>query len=156
MSVFPRKVRPGDHLVVDDRTGFTVWASKTIREALTGYRVERGRDDPRHPQEFLRTKADKQAVANPRPPGTANYAGALITATTAAASAGAQDIVVETAARFLVADRIRIQLSTGDYFLATVVGISGTTVSILERLPESVASGALVVNLSADATVSYS
>ena len=155
MSIFPRKVRQGDHLVVDDRTGFTVWASKTIREALTGYRVERGRNDPRHPQEFLRTKADKQTVRDPRPPGTANYAGPLITYTSAAADAYAQDIVVESAARYLVSDRIRIQISNGDFFPATVLGIVGTTVSIVEHLPEDVASGATVINLSANGEVEY-
>ncbi len=156
MSTFHRKVRPGSHLVIDDRTGFTVWSDKTVKEELTGYRVERGRNDPRHPQEFLRTRADKQAVKNPRPPGTSNYVGPLITTTISAASPGDQSIEVETTARYLVSDRIRIQLFNGDYFPATVLDVSGTLINIIEFLPESVASGAIVENISASSTVSFS
>lgn len=155
MTIFPRKVKAGDHLVVDDRTGFTVWASRTVREALTGYRVERGRNDPRHPQEFLRTKADKQAVANPRPPGTANYSGPLITATTAAADTYAQTLELESAVRFIISDRVRIQLSNGEYFQTVVVGINGNSVDIVDHLPEAVRLEALVYNLSADSRVEY-
>ena len=156
MSVFPRKVRPGDHLVVDDRTGFTRWASQVVRETLTGFMVRRGRADPRHPQELLRTRADKQAVKNPRPPGVANYVGPLITTTTAAASAGAQTITVSTNARYLSGDRIRIQLSNGDFHRTVVTSLDGTTgVNFVAPLPESVASGAVVQNLSANAEVTH-
>ena len=156
MSVFPRKVRPGDHLVVDDRTGFTVWARDVVRETLTGFVVRRGRQDPRHPQEFLRTRADKQAVRDPRPPGTANYVGPLITTTTAAAAAGAQTLAIETNARYLSGDRVRIQLSDGNFHRTVVSSLNGTTgFDFINPLPDSVPSGAIVQNLSANAEVTY-
>ncbi len=155
MSVFPRKVHEGDHLVVDDRTGFTVWARKPVKEVLTGFIVESGRADPRNPQEFLRTRADKQSVKDPRAPQVSAYAGPLITTTTAAAATAALSVEVESVARFLTSDRIRIQLSNGDYFPTIVVDASGTTVTILDPLPESVAIGAIVQNLSASSTVSF-
>lgn len=155
MSIFPRKVHEGDHLVIDDRTGFTVWARKIVKEVLTGFIVESGRADPRHPQEFLRTRADKQSVKDPRVPQASSYAGPLITTTTSAAAVAALSVEVESTARFLISDRIRIQLSNGDYFPTTVVDASGTTVTFLDVLPQSVAVGAIVQNLSASSTVSF-
>jgi len=119
--------------------------------------VERSRADQRHPQESVSVPhAEKQSVKNPRPPGAPNYIGPLIAVTSAAASAGAASLTVETSARFLAGDKIRIELSTGDYMQTTVSGVDdATTISFIHPLPESVASGALVLNKTANAEASF-
>lgn len=59
--------RRGNHYVIDDRTGFKVWASDTSVE-WTGLRV---RDkDQRHSQDFVRGRADRQRVPFGRPAAT--------------------------------------------------------------------------------------
>ena len=156
MSIFPRKVHDGDHLVVDDRTGFTIWARDSVKEALTGYRVERGRDDPRHPQEFLRTRADKQAARDPRPPGVALTTGPLTTETTAAASAGATVIAVTSTVRMQDADVLLVGLTNGDFFRVAVLAINSlTSITLAAALPETMANGAQVVDVSALSAVEY-
>jgi ribosome-binding protein aMBF1 (putative translation factor) len=49
-----------------DRCGFE-YPLVTLRKEWTGLKVCRECYDIRHPQEFVRGKADKQAVADPRP-----------------------------------------------------------------------------------------
>lgn len=56
--------RRGGHYVIDDRTGFKVWASD-ISVEWTGLRV--ADKDQRHPQDFVRGKADRQRVPRGRP-----------------------------------------------------------------------------------------
>lgn len=59
--------RRGNHYVIDERTGFKVWASDTSVE-WTGLRVSER--DPRHPQDFVRGRADRQRVPGGRPAAT--------------------------------------------------------------------------------------
>lgn len=61
-----RKYRPGDHLVQCDRTGFTVYASETVKE-WNGLRVRKESAEPRHPQDFVKGVRDDQTVHDPRP-----------------------------------------------------------------------------------------
>lgn len=58
--------RPGDFWRIDDRTGFAVRASRTVKE-WNGQIVAREDFETRHPQDFVRGRADKQAVPDPRP-----------------------------------------------------------------------------------------
>lgn len=58
--------RDGDWLAVCDRCGITYYASQLSKE-WTGFRVCSGCWDPRHPQEYLRGKADPQAAPWQRP-----------------------------------------------------------------------------------------
>jgi hypothetical protein len=58
--------RAGDHLVLCDRCGFKMYASQT-RKTWDGLRVCEKDWEPRHPQDFVRGKVDKQAVTDPRP-----------------------------------------------------------------------------------------
>jgi len=157
MSVFKRKVKDGEHLVVDDRTGFTVWSGETTREELTGHMTRRRSADQRNPQEVMRPpRAERQSVDDPRPPGIDNYVGPLITKTSAAGDAGDQTITVETNARFRSGDRIRIVLNSGDVQSNIVTSISGIeTVNFAFPLKEGVESGALVTNVSALSKVTY-
>lgn len=59
---------PGNYNVICDRCGFKVKASDTKME-WNGLRVCRRHWEPRHPQEFVRGRTDKQSVPNPRPEG---------------------------------------------------------------------------------------
>ena len=59
------RIRPGDHLVTDDRTGIVHYASEMVQE-WTGLLVRRGTEDYRHPQEFVRSLPDPQAPTNVR------------------------------------------------------------------------------------------
>jgi hypothetical protein len=59
--------RRGDWRLVCDRCGVEMWASESARE-WTGLRVHRLEClDPRHPQEFVRGRADRQKVPFTRP-----------------------------------------------------------------------------------------
>ncbi len=73
--------RPGDNLVIDDRTGFTEWASDCQKE-WTGAIVHRRRFEARHPQDFVRGVRDDMRVNDPRPDRSienSNFAGPLVT-----------------------------------------------------------------------------
>lgn len=59
--------RPGDWLYQCQRCGFTKYASE-IRQEWTGLRVCRTCWEPRHPQEFVRGKADDMTVPFANPP----------------------------------------------------------------------------------------
>jgi hypothetical protein len=57
--------RRGGFWRIDDRTGFRVRGDESIKE-WTGAIVARGDYEPRHPQDFVRGKADRVAVPDPR------------------------------------------------------------------------------------------
>ena len=58
--------RAGDHLAICDRCGSKKYASETKKE-WTGLRVCHPCFDPRHPQDLVRGKVDRQNVTDPRP-----------------------------------------------------------------------------------------
>lgn len=58
--------RPGDYYVICDECGFKVRSSET-RKRWDGARVCNKDWEARHPQDFVRGRADKQRVPNPRP-----------------------------------------------------------------------------------------
>lgn len=61
-----RKARPSDFLRVDDRSGFTTYASETRKE-WTGAIVDRRSYEARHPQDFVRARVDNQRAPDLRP-----------------------------------------------------------------------------------------
>lgn len=63
-----KTLKDGDYWVICDRTGFKVPASETRKE-WNGLRVHKSVWEPRHPQDFVRGKADRQQVPDPRPEG---------------------------------------------------------------------------------------
>lgn len=72
--------RPGDHLVICDRSGFKVWASETIVE-WNGLRVARRFADlSRHPQDSVKGVKDDPSVPNPRPEAADSFIVTPITA----------------------------------------------------------------------------
>lgn len=145
--------RDGDHLVVCDRSGFTVWRSDCVKE-WNGLVVYKGFSEPRHPQDYLRAKREDLSIRDARPEPTAVFVGPLITETTADASAGATTLSVVSTARFSAADRIAIMLDSGDAFFATVSAVpSATGLEFgLTPLPGAVSSGAKVINQTATAS----
>ncbi len=59
---------PLDPWVIDDRTGFKVRKSQTVKDGYTrGLRVSRDEYDPPHPQDKVRGRRDRQAVRDARP-----------------------------------------------------------------------------------------
>lgn len=49
MTTHRRGYKKGDYLIVDERTGETVYASQAVREKETGLIVHKGNVDPVHP-----------------------------------------------------------------------------------------------------------
>jgi hypothetical protein len=58
--------RPGDYRVICDRCGRKRYASETRKE-WNGLLVCREHFEARHPQDFVRGRADDQTVSDPRP-----------------------------------------------------------------------------------------
>lgn len=59
-------IRPGFWIVECDRCGREIWSDEARKE-WTGLLVCRDDWEPRHPQEFVKGRADRQSVPNPRP-----------------------------------------------------------------------------------------
>lgn len=66
--------KAGDHLSTCGRCGFTRYGSQMKKE-WTGLVVCPECWDPRHPQDFVRAKADKQSVKDPRPAPEPHFLG---------------------------------------------------------------------------------
>ena len=58
----------GDYNVICDRSGFKVKASQTRKE-WNNLRVRKDLWEPRQPQDFVRTRPDRQTVPDPRTEG---------------------------------------------------------------------------------------
>ena len=67
--------RHGSFNRICDRSGFKVKASETVME-WTGLIVRKEDFEPRHPQDFVRGKADNQAVPHARPEADDTFLGA--------------------------------------------------------------------------------
>lgn len=141
--------RKGDHWLIDARTGFRIRRSDARKE-YTGAIVHKDDWEPRHPQEFVRGKRDRQAVPEPRPEPIDTFNGPLVTELTAAAAAGARTIEVTRTARFAAGDRIAVFLVNNERFLVVVQAVSSSTALLLTQpLPWAAAAGARVYNTTA-------
>lgn len=144
-----RKARPGDHLVICDRTGFTVYASETKKE-WNKLRVKKNVFERRHPQDFVRGVPDRQNAPDPRPDSVLSFIGPLTTELTADASPGDITLTVETSERFASNDLVRVTNDLGDMELHTVFSVdSQTTITLVSGLKNAASSGNSVVNLTA-------
>lgn len=73
------QARPGDFLRTCDRSGFTVWASETVKE-WTGAIVHKDFYEPRHPQDTIRVRRrEDMRMPDPRPEPVTIFTGPLIT-----------------------------------------------------------------------------
>lgn len=143
----------GDFLRVCDRSGFTVWASDTIKE-WNGLIVYKKFHEPRQPQDFVRSKRDDMHVPDPRLVPTPQFTGPLITELAADLSAGAMSATVVSSVRFSATDRVSIFLNSGDAFFVQISAVPDeTTIEFaFTPLPGPASSGAKVVNYSAVAS----
>lgn len=140
---------PGLFKRVCDRTGFAVLSSETTRQwnALV---VRRGSAEPRHPQEFVRGRSDKQTVPMPRPRQVEEFIGPLTTVLSVAAVAGDQVINVETSVRFFGGDHLGIILDSGDVFRVVLMTVpSATQLNLTAKMPHPAAAGNVITNYSA-------
>lgn len=64
--------RPGDHWLICDVCGFKIRSSES-RKRWDGLRVCRADLEPRHDQDYVRGRADKQRVPDPRPEPTDTF-----------------------------------------------------------------------------------
>ncbi len=60
--------KKGDYLVETDGVGILAHASECERQWDGQFKLRKN-IDPRHPQEFLKARKDRQAVPTPRPQG---------------------------------------------------------------------------------------
>jgi len=125
-------------------------------EEWNGLIVHRDEAEPRHPQDFVKGKADKQSVPNARPRDTATFIGPLTTAVDGAHSAGDTTIAVDTSSRFTAGDNVVLYLKSGDAFRTTIFSIpSATSIRLDDALPGPVEDNSAVVNLSAVTEPTY-
>ena len=139
----------GDFWRICDVCGFKKRASET-RMRWDNLMVCEEDWEPQHPQDFVRGRKDRQKVPDPRPEPTMQFLGTLNTTLTAAASAGATTLNVESSARYEGGDDIGVMLADGRTFRAQINSVvSEIQITIAPALAGSAASGALVVNYDA-------
>lgn len=68
----------GDYHIICDRCGFKVLRSQA-RKTWDGLIVCRKDWEPRHPQDFVKARSDRQAVRDPRPEQTDSFISTAIT-----------------------------------------------------------------------------
>lgn len=165
----------GDWWVIDDVTGLKIRASKSVKQ-WDGNRVDRSYAEPRHPQDYVRARADRQAVefARPRPPDV--FIGPLTVTVSARSEAGDDLISLSSTQGLEEGDRVWFPLASGDTFRTTILYIGNnkgalvqengggillgtggallwtdentvaTVIRIADILPDAVTTGAIVVN----------
>ncbi len=139
----------GDHYKICDVCGFQKRSSQTFKR-WDGLMVCEEDWEPRHPQDFVRGRTDRQNVPDPRPEPLVSLVGPLTTTVSAVAAAGATTFSVELSTRFLAADDIGITLANGDLFRTTLLSVpTSTSMQISAPLPGAVSVGGLVINYSA-------
>ena len=132
---------PGDHYVIDDRTGLKVRASETARQ-WDQLLVHQKNFEQRHPQDFVRAVRDNQTVDNPRPRAIDTFIGPLDTEISVAALAGSGGINVLSTVRMRVGDRLSIMLDNVDTFRCAILGVSSAVFLLINpELPWSAAVG---------------
>ena len=121
-------LRPGgDHYVIDDRTGHQIPASRARKE-WTGLIVDSREEwEPRHPQDSVRARADRQLVRDARPPPPDRYGGPPMTTLTADVAAGSTSITVASSRGFRVGNTFSLSLDNGDQHLGVITGIPDRT-----------------------------
>jgi len=140
---------PGNNWVHDDKTGFKIRARDAVKE-WTGLVTHRDRVEQRHPQEYVRTRRDKQSVSDPRPQPVATYIGPLKTALAAAADPGTATLEVENSSRFEPADRVEVLQKDGSVLRTIVLSVPDSTHIILNApLTWFAEVGALITNYTA-------
>ena len=143
----------------DDRSGFKVRSFDTTKE-WNGQWIRLDMAEERQPQDFVRGQSDEQAVPEPRPTPPAFYLGPLTTPLSTAANAGALSIFVSSSVRMSTGDTVEIMVGGGFapdaefQFRTTIANVASVTeIALDDPLPAPASVGALVTDLSAQATV---
>ena len=166
---WPRRARRGDHLVVDDRSGFTFWSSDTQKE-WNGLRVGRKYWEARHPQDFVRGVPDRVAIVDGRAPPDVDSlpnVGPRTTRVAIAAGPGEYGLVVDSIDGIDAGEWLRVTMDDGNVFTVRVVSApiridstrfliddpvllidSPYSIELASPLPGSAAVGNFVVNIS--------
>jgi hypothetical protein len=140
---------PGDHWRICDVCGFQYRASQTFKR-WDGLITCSEDWEPRHPQDFVRGRKDRQNAPDPRSEQVDTFLGPLMTNVSAVASAGATTFSVDSSTRFLAADHIGVTLDTGNVERHVIQSIpSATSIEITAPLGGALSVGAVVINYSA-------
>lgn len=140
------KYEKGGFYRVDDRSGARVRARDT-REEWNGAIVAAEDFEPRHPQDFVRSRPDRQNVPKPRPVPPIIDVGPKTTTTTADAASQATSLVVTSSTGFHNGGRVKVMLDNGDAYLGTISAIPDSThLTITPGLPGPVTAGATVID----------
>lgn len=149
MAVNDEGYRHGGFWRIDARSGFKVRGYNTVKE-WTGNYVDKADFEARNAQDFVRGKADKQIVPDPRPRDPVDtFIGPLVTELTTAAVAGAQTIAVTSSARMVAGDRVSVILDNGTLFTTIQSVPTAASITLTAKLPSAAAVGNQVVDLSA-------
>jgi hypothetical protein len=140
---------PGDFWRVCDVCGFDYRASET-RKRWDGLITCEADWEPRHPQDYVRGRVDRQNVPEPRPQPVEIVIGPLTTTISAAASAGATIISVESSVRFGGGDHIGVGLDDGEIVRHVVLSVpDASSLTLTTSLRGSVSAGNAIINYSA-------
>ncbi len=138
--------RQGDNLLIDDVTGFTIYASEA-RKQWDGAMVHTSIFETRHPQDLIRARREKPGVPNARPQPVDTFIGPLTTTVTAATAAGSTNLPVESTARMQAGDAIMVVLDTGDTFRVLIAAVVDTgNLTLASALPQATSEGKQVVD----------
>lgn len=139
---------PGEFYRICARCGFRFHASRT-RKTWDGLYVCFEDFESRHPQDFVRGRKDSQNVPDPRPEMAISFVGPAVTKLSAAASAGALTLSVDSSARFVATNRIGVTLSSGNVEAHVVQGVpDGTSILMTAALGDSAPAGSKITNYS--------
>lgn len=140
---------PGNFWRICEVCGFKYRASQTARR-WDNLIVCDADFEERHPQDFVRGRKDNQTVPDARPEPVDAFLGPLNTVTTAAASAGATSLTVESTARFEAGDDIAVIATNGETLRHVVDTVaSSVSLTLTVALSTGVSSGALVIDYDA-------
>lgn len=138
--------RQGDHLVTDDVTGFTIFASESQKQ-WDGAIVDKRNFETRHPQDLIRARRERPGVPNARPKPPEIFVGPLTTMVTAATAAGATNLPVESTSGMQQGDIIMVMLDSGDTFRVTISAIVDTAnLTLANPLPGATSEGKQVTD----------
>jgi len=135
--------RPGSFYRQDDKTGFPTRMEQTLKQ-WDSQIVDKRVYEVRHPQDFVRGTKDDQTVPDARPVAPDTFVGPVWTTATSAVAIGALAVQVDSTSGFTIGDKIRIMLSDGTMFRATITGIAGSTISFTPAVTRKVDVGAQV------------
>lgn len=140
-------VRPGHWIVECDRCGREIWSDEA-RKTWDGLLVCVEDWEPRHPQEMIKGRADRQSVPNPGSEPADAFTGNFSTPLTANAASGATSLTVSSTTNFVAGHRVMIMLNSGALHHTTIVSVdSAVGLTITTGLAGAAASGNIVTDL---------